>query len=241
MITERDMTEERSADSFPSLEEPRTVRLCFEKTGALQYISHLDLQRSFGRILARADLPVWYTQGFNPHPKLVFALPLPIGSESLCELADIKIDRDMPCAEILARLGRATSGGLRFTRCYLPDRKFASIDAARWEIAVDAGEDAAESFAADAAAILASSPLITKKRRKSGEKEIDLSAFIGGVSVSREGARVMIRADLAAGEAGSVNPENIMSVLRERTGIPGPGTPYSSLRLEMLSDGKRFE
>ena len=241
MTAERDIREETRAEDYPPLPEPRTVRLLFEKTGALQYISHLDLQRSFGRILARADLPVWYTQGFNPHPKLVFALPLPIGSESVCELADIKIDRDMPCDEILARLGRATSGGLRFTGCYIPDEKFASIDGARWEIAVDAGEEAAESFAGEAASVLASSPLITKKRTKSGEKEIDLSALIGGVSVRREGVRVIIRADLAAGEGGSVNPENILSVLRERTGIPGPETPYSSMRLEMLSGGKRFD
>ena len=51
-------------------------------------------------LIDRAELPLWYTQGFNPHPKLVFGLPLPIGCESVCEMADIKLVRDMPAEDI---------------------------------------------------------------------------------------------------------------------------------------------
>lgn len=53
-----------------------TVRLKFRKVGDLQYISHLDLQRTFNRVIKRSGIPVWYTQGFNPHMKLVFSSPL---------------------------------------------------------------------------------------------------------------------------------------------------------------------
>ena len=63
---------EQQVKALPSLDPPKTVRLTFRKAGRLQYISHLDLQRSMARIIARAGLPVWYTKGFNPHPKLVF-------------------------------------------------------------------------------------------------------------------------------------------------------------------------
>ena len=79
------LSEFKKISDYPLLETPVTIRLGFYKKGALQYISHLDLQRTFQRILSRAELPLWYTQGFNPHPKLVFGLPLPIGCESVCE------------------------------------------------------------------------------------------------------------------------------------------------------------
>ena len=60
-----------------------TVRIRFEKTGEAAYISLLDLQRVFHRILKRSGLPVYYTQGFNPHIYLSFACPLSLGQESL--------------------------------------------------------------------------------------------------------------------------------------------------------------
>ena len=75
----------------PELVPPKAVRLKFCKVGTLQYISHLDLQRTFNRIIVRACIPVWYTQGFNPHIKLVFSTPLSVGSESICEYLDIKL------------------------------------------------------------------------------------------------------------------------------------------------------
>lgn len=78
--------------AYPLLPAPITVRFRFSKTGSLQYISHLDLQRTFGRVVLRAGIPVWYTKGFNPHPKLVFALPLPVGTESVTEYLDLRVD-----------------------------------------------------------------------------------------------------------------------------------------------------
>ena len=67
-----------------------TVRIRFEKTGEAAYISLLDLQRVFHRILKRSGLPVYYTQGFNPHIYLSFACPLSLGQESLCECCEVK-------------------------------------------------------------------------------------------------------------------------------------------------------
>ena len=79
--------------SLPLLPEPRPIRVKFRKVGDLQYISHLDLQRTFSRVLVRAGLPLWYTQGFNPHIKMVFGLPLPVGCESECEFLDLRLAR----------------------------------------------------------------------------------------------------------------------------------------------------
>ena len=77
MLSEgKKLTEKKRLREMPLLEQPITVRLKFRKVGSLQYISHLDLQRTFNRVISRACIPVWYTKGFNPHIKLVFSTPL---------------------------------------------------------------------------------------------------------------------------------------------------------------------
>ena len=88
MLSEKKMIPGEKKLSLPMLEAPETVRIKFCKIGNLQFISHLDLQRTFHRVLVRANIPMWYTKGFNPHAKLVFGVPLSVGTESMCEMAD---------------------------------------------------------------------------------------------------------------------------------------------------------
>ena len=109
------------------LPEPLPVRIKFRKVGNLQYISHLDLQRVMGRILVRSGVPVWFTQGFNPHPKIVFAVPLSIGAQSECEYVDIKIDRRISHREIAERLNAQVTDEMKILSVYKPDSKFTEI------------------------------------------------------------------------------------------------------------------
>ena len=78
------------------------IRLKFYKRGKLKFISHLDLVRTLKGALLRAEIPIYYTEGFNPHPKMVFALPLPLGEESVCEYLDIKLVEPMDAEALLA-------------------------------------------------------------------------------------------------------------------------------------------
>ena len=82
------LSEKKRLSSLPTVEPPFTVRLKFRKVGKLQYISHLDLQRTFMRVIVRACIPAWYTKGFNPHAKLVFSTPMSVGTESEYEFLD---------------------------------------------------------------------------------------------------------------------------------------------------------
>ena len=61
-----------------------TARIGFYKVGDMQFISHLDLQRFMKRAFVRSGLPIWFSEGFNPHPKMVFSTPLSIGIQSEC-------------------------------------------------------------------------------------------------------------------------------------------------------------
>ena len=72
----------------------RSVRVYFKKKDRLKFVSHLDMNRFMTRILNLSKIPLWYTEGFNPHPYLTFLLPLSLGFESDCEIMEIRIIDD---------------------------------------------------------------------------------------------------------------------------------------------------
>ena len=79
-------------------------RITFTKDEAQRFTSHLDLHRAWGRLLRRAGLPLLYSQGFNPRPRIQLSTALPLGCTSEHELADIWLTEEIPCSEILERL-----------------------------------------------------------------------------------------------------------------------------------------
>ena len=89
-----------------------TVRVFFAKEGRLKYISHLDVTRCLARVFKRSGLPIWYTQGFNPHAYLTFALPLPLGVESRCESFDFRLTEEVSYEEVKDRLNAVLPGCL---------------------------------------------------------------------------------------------------------------------------------
>ena len=91
----------------------RCVRIWFAKEGKVKYISHLDVMRCMSRAVRRARLPLWYTEGFNPHPYMMFALPLSLGFSSQCESMDIRIEGEMTDADIAGRMRDVMPEGLR--------------------------------------------------------------------------------------------------------------------------------
>ena len=74
----------------------KSVRVKFTKTGSLKFISHLDLNRTMQEVIVRSKLPVWYSEGFNPHPRIVFSPPLSVGVSSLTEFMDFKLVEEVP-------------------------------------------------------------------------------------------------------------------------------------------------
>ena len=108
-------------------EEKIKVRIKFSKVGDLMYISHLDLARTMQRIILRSGIDIWYSEGFNPQPKMVFAVPLPTGVESNCELLDIKLNSYMSNEEIKNRLNDNLPEQMRVLEVYNPEVKFKEI------------------------------------------------------------------------------------------------------------------
>jgi radical SAM-linked protein len=91
------------------------LRLVFSKNGPARYIGHLDLVRTLERALNRARIPIAYTQGFNPRPRLSFAAPLPLGYTSEYELADIWLMEKMAPEAALAQMMDRMAPGIEVT------------------------------------------------------------------------------------------------------------------------------
>lgn len=226
--------------TLPMLEAPRTVRVKFRKVGNLQYISHLDLQRTFSRVLVRAGLPLWYTKGFNPHIKMVFGLPLPVGCESECEFLDIRIEREMSEAEILARLNAELTEELAVSAVYPAERKFTEMAFAEYHYTI-VTEGADEALVLAVTEALNDPTLTFQKHSKSGDKEVAISDYLHAFDVKLEGGALQLSATLSVGEGKTLTPEALISVLRARTGILS-GDPmrehYRILRRRvLLADG----
>lgn len=226
--------------AYPLLPAPITVRFRFSKTGSLQYISHLDLQRTFGRVVLRAGIPVWYTKGFNPHPKLVFALPLPVGTESVTEYLDLRVDREMDPSEMMTRFNSCLTDEMKILDAYLPEHPFSEIAFAEYEIDLRSAGIGAE-FASAVTAFLTTSPVMITRKGKAGDRTEDMIPLIRRVSATSGEGHAQLVLTVHAG-TGALNPEFVVTSLRERFGILS-GDPlrehYRILRTRLLtSDGE---
>ncbi|MEN8173257.1 MAG: TIGR03936 family radical SAM-associated protein [Chloroflexota bacterium] len=91
------------------------IRVTFNKTEAMRYTGHLDVQRAWERALRRANLPLSYSQGFKPHPKINLAAPLPLGYTSIGEMIDIWLDEHFTLETLKSRISAALPPGLKIT------------------------------------------------------------------------------------------------------------------------------
>jgi radical SAM-linked protein len=103
------------------------VRITFSKTDALRYTGHLDLHRIWERTCRRADIPLSYSQGFHPQPRISLAAALPLGFIGQAELVDIWLDQDVDLMTLLKALQAATPPGLNLTAIRSVEQREAAL------------------------------------------------------------------------------------------------------------------
>ncbi len=89
------------------------IRITFAKQGALRYTGHLDLHKLWERTARRAELPLAYSQGFHPQPKMTIAAALPLGFSSRCEVMDMRLQNDIPLEGLSEKLQNTLPTGIR--------------------------------------------------------------------------------------------------------------------------------
>lgn len=195
------------------------LRGTFEKTGRAKYISHLDLNRCMLRIFRRSKLPVWYTEGFHPHPYYSFALALSLGFESSCELIDFNItDDSMSMEEIRDRLNAVMPEGMRIVSVAEQKLKITAIKKAEYSFSL-VSDNAVELYSA-VEGLLAQPEILIEKKTKKGVKTVDIKPELELVSIERTDRSVDMIMRLPAGTQTNYNPTLFFEALKMSSEIP---------------------
>lgn len=203
----------------------QAIRVFFKKCGKAKYISHLDLSRAVTRALLRTGLPIHYTEGFNPHPKLVFALPLSVFQESEYEIFDFAVDGEFTFEEISEKLRYALPPELEVFNCAAPVNKLKELKYASYELTVKTYLEPKEIEK------LFDGVVTVTKKTKSKIEETDISNQIVNLKAKDEGEFIVIRTVLSAGANEYLNPQYIINFL-------GDKVTYSRIKRVLLLDGK---
>ncbi len=206
------------------------VRFEFEKKSTAIYMSHLDLMRCMTRALTRAEIPVKYTEGFNPHPYLVFAAPLALGITGEKEYFEIKITEEMPLEEMKERLNANLPQGLYIRKVSESGDDFNEIESADYQVFAEGktAEDWNSFFAAET--------IPAEKKTKRGMETVDLKTEIFGCRAEDAENGVLLHLHLPCG-----NRRNLSPLLVVKTFAPGEETYYTAKRLGFRDKkGKEF-
>ncbi len=195
-----------------------TLRIKFKKVGRLQYISHLDLVRTMHKILVRSRLPMWYTEGFNPKPKMVFAAPLSIGAESICEFMDIRLTQRISPDEAKAILNRNMTEEMQVLEAYYPVEKFTELKWLTYTMKIKSEQNPVE-FAEKCNELFAKEQIFVLKKTKSGEQTVDIKPLIRNASAVADKDMTVLTLTLSADQSCFLNPEYIADALRDAFGV----------------------
>ncbi|MEU4563746.1 TIGR03936 family radical SAM-associated protein [Actinoplanes sp. NPDC023936] len=217
------------------------IRLRYAKRGPLRFTSHRDFARAFERALRRAAVPIAYSQGFTPHPKISYASAAPTGVGSEAEFLEIGLQTPVDPEQLRVALDAALSPGLDILEAViaaegsLADR----IDASQWRIELPEVETKTAQDAV--AAFLESTEVLVERMTKQGRRSFDSRAAVARCTVTEE-------ADLPSGAIGvpcaiidlvvrqvtpAVRPDDVLSGLRVVAGLEPPVPP----RVTRLAQG----
>jgi len=189
------------------------ARITFTKQGALRYTGHLDLHRLWERAMRRADLPLSYSQGFHPQPKISIAAALPLGFSSLGEVLDVRFNADIPTEEIVTRLKDNLPPDIQVTKVESVDEREPALQtqvlSATYDVHLTEPVDGSE-LTRKVEGLLASESLPRERR----SKFYDLRPLIETLDVITESdGKVWIQMKLAARDGATGRPEEVLNAL----------------------------
>src|SRR5262245_57017058 len=182
------------------------VRLRFRKDGPLRWLSHHDLLRTFERLLRRSGLPFRSTQGFNPHPRLVFALSLPLGVVGRAEVAELELDESVPPDEVRDRLaGQCPPGLAILDASRIPPRMTGHVKAFTYALQVPSDRIVATT---DQIARALAAPEWFVRRTKPTPRRLDVRPFVRDLRL--DPATRWLEMDLWLTATGTARPDEVL-------------------------------
>jgi radical SAM-linked protein len=192
------------------------IRITFAKQGALRYTGHLDLHRLWERAARRAELPLAYSQGFHPQPKMNIAAALPLGFSSRCEILDMRLEREIPLDGLREKLQETLPSGIQVSNIEAVDDKLPALQtlvaSAEYEVTLTEAIDRSD-LERRIESVMRAESIIRERRGKT----YDLRPLIEDLKLEA-GDKIFMR--LAAREGATGRPEEVLDML----GIAFEGT-----------------
>lgn len=211
----------------------KSVRIVFSKMGRARYVSHLDLVRAMTRAVRRADIPLWYTEGFNRHPYLTFAAPLSLGYEGLRETMDIRMEEDFPFDELVQRLNSVLPEGLTAISAADVVAKAGDLAAAEYKMTIQVPVEVMRG------ALSSDELLVEKRTKKKTMKTIDILPYFKDAVVEQTGEGVTtVTVILPSGSNENINPGLFLTALKPFAGAEVDAHVVRQRLL--LADGSEF-
>jgi radical SAM family uncharacterized protein/radical SAM-linked protein len=223
----------------PSVAPVMRVRIHYAKTGRSRFISHLEMIEVLAGAIRRAGIPVAFSGGFHPQPRMRFSPGLPVGAESDCEVVDIDLAARRDPAELATALGCELPEGLIVTgasevslRCASPDQTLSG-----YCYRIDLGRLAVDSTAIDAAveSFSRATTLPVRRHTKRGPREVDALPFISRLERSGD---THLEIDVRFSERGSVKPTDVLAALFSLDPIEARALPMRKVRVFLRPDAE---
>ncbi len=210
---DRTLPDPHSADGKGPDTQPNWIRIRFRRSGPAEYLAHLDMMRLFERALRRAGIPLAYSQGFNPRPHLVFALPLGVGVQAEADIVDIETAKPVPPGDLAVQLDRCLPDGVsvRGAEAVIPDRKSVMGRVVRAAYRIRAS-----GIAAAAESLMDCAELPVEKTGKSGRRMLDAHPLILSATPSGPDEAVFL---VKAGSAENLRPDLLLEAMVRYAGL----------------------
>ncbi|MCK4272855.1 TIGR03960 family B12-binding radical SAM protein [bacterium] len=216
------------------------MRIHYVKKAPLQYLSHLDLIRLFERTIRRADLPIAYTEGFHPHPKIAFGPPLPLGMTSRAEYLDIQFTNPH-VGDLASRLRSHLPPGIEIKATNVLFRKTqaltAAINIAEYRAKLS-GFNISENFPGVLSDLLTADHLIVKRVTPKETKKVDIRKNILDLRLGGPKGREFLNMRLRIGEAGHVRPQEVLAAVLDLSDEQIKTVPIHRMSLLIERDGQ---
>ena len=197
----------------------KNVRIWFKKEKECRFISHLDLNRVMLRTVFRAKLPIWYTEGFNPHPFITFPLPLSLGFKGEAECMDVRfLDEEFDLSKVADIMNPYLPDGIRVyeaTECKMKpgDIAFAKFSAKLYSDTLSNSE-----LKSELCELMLLDEYLVPKKTKSGIKDVNVSEFLKLIEINPDTEELNISVTLPTGSSNNVNIQLLFKAIEKYVG-----------------------
>lgn len=198
----------------------------FTKEDRMKFLSHLELIRVVERAMRRAEVPLKFSQGFNPHPKISFAAPLAVGVSSQGEYLTIEVEEKISLEDFEKNLNLQLPGGMKFVSCKYIDVKSKSlmslVENATYIVKCNTEVDYDSARISDAIKKLLEHEEITyeKRGKRNNIKTVDIRKHIKEIiALSIEDKEIIFKITVSTGSQGNLKPEIVVNKLTQLENI----------------------